>query len=175
VLCSLFERSCDGVCTDLGVDRAHCGGLRGAPAWSAPARRGSPIATGDSQTGRFPLDTNGTARCWGYNGYGQLGERTTTDRLATMPVTGITMVARMTGGQYHTCARISDGSVRCWGENNYGQLGDGTTTDRTTPVTVVDLSDGTTCSVVAGSPSAETCNNIDDNCNGVIDDGLSCP
>ena len=44
-----------------------------------------------------------------------------------------------------------------------------------TPVTVVDLSDGTTCSVVAGSPSAETCNNIDDNCNGVIDDGLSCP
>lgn len=32
--------------------------------------------------------------------------------------------------------------------------------------------DGTECSAVPGAPGTETCNNIDDDCNGVVDDGL---
>ncbi len=32
---------------------------------------------------------------------------------------------------------------------------------------------GTTCSASPGSPSAETCNNIDDDCNGQVDDNLT--
>jgi hypothetical protein len=34
---------------------------------------------------------------------------------------------------------------------------------------------GTTCSVTAGAPGVETCNGIDDNCNGVVDDIAPAP
>ncbi|MBI4508230.1 MAG: SUMF1/EgtB/PvdO family nonheme iron enzyme [Deltaproteobacteria bacterium] len=33
---------------------------------------------------------------------------------------------------------------------------------------------GTECTATPGSPSPEVCNGIDDNCNGLIDDGISC-
>jgi hypothetical protein len=33
---------------------------------------------------------------------------------------------------------------------------------------------GTVCSAIAGNPVGETCNGIDDNCNGTADEGLSC-
>jgi hypothetical protein len=34
---------------------------------------------------------------------------------------------------------------------------------------------GATCNAVAGAPSAETCNGLDDNCNGTTDEGLAAP
>ena len=38
---------------------------------------------------------------------------------------------------------------------------------------LVCMPDGSVaCNAVAGTPSAETCNNIDDNCDGLIDNGL---
>ncbi len=82
---------------------------------------------------------NGSVRCWGWNGYGQLGDGTNTDRntptaLSSWP-SGRTAVA-ITAGSYHTCAILDDGSVRCWGYNNHGQLGDGTSTTRYTPTSV---------------------------------------
>ena len=54
-------------------------------------------------------------------------------------VSGCLGVTRVTTGQLHACALISDGTVRCWGYNNEGQLGDGTTSTRTRPVTVSGL------------------------------------
>jgi hypothetical protein len=33
---------------------------------------------------------------------------------------------------------------------------------------------GLTCNATPGAPSAEVCNGLDDNCNGLIDDGVSC-
>jgi len=36
-------------------------------------------------------------------------------------------------------------------------------------------SDWGTCSAIAGSPTAETCNGIDDNCDGIVDNGLTLP
>lgn len=32
---------------------------------------------------------------------------------------------------------------------------------------------GTVCGITAGTPTAETCNGLDDNCNGLIDDGIN--
>lgn len=42
-------------------------------------------------------------------------------------------VSAVTGGDSHTCARLTDGTVWCWGANYFGQLGNGTTTPGTTP------------------------------------------
>ncbi|MTA10517.1 MAG: hypothetical protein F2527_06400, partial [Actinobacteria bacterium] len=48
-------------------------------------------------------------------------------------------VTNITGGNYHTCAVLSDGTAACWGYNVDGQLGTGDNTDRNVPVAVVWL------------------------------------
>jgi alpha-tubulin suppressor-like RCC1 family protein len=70
----------------------------------------------------------GAAYCWGYNGYGQLGnnDSTLTNSFAPVGVVGLASgVAVVDAGGYHSCARKSDGSVLCWGKNGTGQIGNG--------------------------------------------------
>lgn len=69
---------------------------------------------------------DGTARCWGYNSDGELGDGTTIRARVPVVVSGLTGAVELSGGTSHTCARISDGTVRCWGLNTYGEIGDGT-------------------------------------------------
>ena len=81
--------------------------------------------------------TDGTMRCWGYNGDGALGDGTIDRRsspVAVVGLTGVDLLARSVLAS-HTCARRTDGSVWCWGSNGFGQLGDGTTNNnRFSPV-----------------------------------------
>ena len=82
------------------------------------------------------IKTDGTLWTWGYNGYGQLGDFSTTTR--SIPVTtfagGTTWKQVSCGGEY-TAAIKTDGTLWTWGRNHRGQLGDNTTTNRNIPVT----------------------------------------
>ncbi|UQA62196.1 RCC1 domain-containing protein [Polyangium aurulentum] len=83
---------------------------------------------------------DGTARCWGANGAGQLGDGTTVHRPAPVVVAGLSGVTAIALGAEHGCAIVEGGAVRCWGKNDRGQLGDGTREPRSAPVSVVGLS-----------------------------------
>jgi alpha-tubulin suppressor-like RCC1 family protein len=109
----------------------------------ATARQGqSAQATATVATGRqhaVAVRSNGTVWTWGANGYGALGDGTTTTRNAPVQVPGITNAVKVAAGEYNSFAILSDGTVRAWGFNYYNQLGDGTGITRTTPVQVQGL------------------------------------
>ena len=86
------------------------------------------------------LVSGGTAYCWGWNEYGQLGDGTSgygTYRTAPVAVSGGLSFTALAAGQQHTCGLVAGGTAYCWGYNNYGQIGDGTSgINRTAPVAV---------------------------------------
>ena len=82
---------------------------------------------------------DGTARCWGDNTAGQLGDGTTEARTESVVVKGITGATAITLGAEHGCVLREGGGVACWGKNDRGQLGDGTTEARLSPVNVRGL------------------------------------
>ena len=86
------------------------------------------------------LKSNGTVWAWGYNGYGQLGDGTTTRKLEPVQITGLTGVIAIAAGGNHSLALRGNGTVWAWGLNTNGQLGNGTTTSSSTPVQVSNLS-----------------------------------
>lgn len=79
-------------------------------------------------------------KCWGFGGYGKLGNGSSTDRYTPVNVSGLSgLVSFVSVGGSHVCAQIASGGLMCWGLNNKGQLGDDTTVTRTTPVDVNDI------------------------------------
>ncbi|MCC6596869.1 MAG: RCC1 repeat-containing protein, partial [Rhodanobacteraceae bacterium] len=77
--------------------------------------------------------------CWGYNGYGQLGDGSTTSSSAPLLVPNLSGIHEVAAGSGHTCARDGAGKVWCWGHNAYGQLGDGSYVSRNTAVATLGV------------------------------------
>ena len=112
------------------------------------------------------LLSDGTAKCWGVDGSGQLGNSQipssplagSATAVAVSGLSGVTAIAAgyadavdSQGYNGHSCAVLSVGAVQCWGANNYGQLGNGTTTmpDAGAAVLVSGVSGAT--AIVAGN------------------------
>lgn len=96
------------------------------------------IAAGDLYA--CVLLDNETAKCWGSNTYGQLGQGDTANRgdapgemgnnLPPIDLgTGRTPVG-LSAALFHVCTVFSSSWATCWGRNDVGQLGEGTTTNR---------------------------------------------
>jgi alpha-tubulin suppressor-like RCC1 family protein len=115
------------------------GGLVPTPVAVALAAPVKSIVAGQWHTCALLLD--GTVRCWGEGGSGQLGN----DQGIGSPQPVIPRldpsleVVELAAGGDVTCAITSDRTLRCWGDNTFGEIGDGTNLPRYAPVPVSDL------------------------------------
>ncbi len=102
------------------------------------ATAGAVLAVGSEHT--CAIAVGGGVRCWGWDGFGQLGQGSAVGSSALpLVVSDVAAATALVAGQRHTCAARSDGRVACWGENANGQLGDDTQSTSNLPRTVVGL------------------------------------
>ncbi len=96
------------------------------------------VACGRDHT--LALAGDGTAWSWGYNGFGQLGDKTTVSNSIPVRVSALSDIAGISGGEWHSLFLKSDGTVWACGRNDHKQLGNtSTTTGNPTPVQVKGL------------------------------------
>ncbi len=141
-----------------------------------PGRTATAITAGEVHT--CALLDDATIKCWGANGFGQLGLGDTETRGDGPGEMGVNLPAvdlgpgrtatAITAGGAHTCARLDDATVKCWGWNGFGQLGLGDTADRGdgpgemgANLPVVDLGPGRTATAVTAGYT-HTCALLDD-------------
>ncbi|MFN8051749.1 MAG: SdrD B-like domain-containing protein [Acidimicrobiales bacterium] len=80
--------------------------------------RASGIAVGENIG--CAVITDGTVRCWGFNGIGQLGDGTTVNSADPVAVAGVAGATQVVVTGYSACALLSGGTVSCWGDDQRG-------------------------------------------------------
>lgn len=120
----------------------------------------------------------GTVWEWGSNGFGQLGNGTTSaSPSGAAAVPGLSDVADVEGGREHVVALTTSGQILVWGSNQYGQLGLGDSANRSVPTPVPNPCPSGVKAVDAGHYSTfALCNDgtlwgWGDNADGQIGDG----
>ncbi len=94
------------------------------------------VAAGGEHT--LAIGSDGNLYAWGDNGYGELGDGTTTSSTTPVEVqmpAGV-QATQIAAGLIDSLALGSDGKVYAWGDNGYDELGDGNSTDSSVPVAV---------------------------------------
>jgi hypothetical protein len=94
------------------------------------------VSSNGWQAGVHAIKTNGTLWGWGGNGYGTVGDGTTTSRSSPVQIGAGTDWATVSHGTYTTFAIKTNGTLWVWGFNYSGQLGDGTQINRSSPVQI---------------------------------------
>ena len=117
--------------------------------------------------------SDGTARCWGEDAFGELGDdasggpgdATMETRPPGTPVmVGLPGIVALAAGGNQTCALLADATVSCWGDNIWGELGNGQRSlYDTTPAQVSGLTG--VVAVAATGPSQD---------DSEVDDEFSC-
>ena len=111
--------------------------------------------TGDGNGSYCAVLQTDAVDCWGYNGFGQLGDGATANSSVPMAATGLTTATSVSSdGDDSFCAELSSESVDCWGANFAGELGDGTTTESTVPMAVTGI---TTASAISNDGAESYC------------------
>ncbi len=141
------------------------------PVILGPGRTATAVAVGSNHT--CALLDNGTVRCWGAGGNGQLGygntsqigDNETPDSVGPVNLGPGRTATAVTAGDAHTCALLDNGTVRCWGNGGNGQLGYGNTDDvgdNETPGSVgpVNLGAGRTAAAISAG-DIHTCALLD--------------
>jgi len=113
-----------------------------------------PLAVAAGEDHSLAIGSNNTLYAWGYNGFGQLGNGTTTNASSPVAVSmpsGVHAVA-VAAGSFFSLALGSDGNVYAWGDGNNGSLGQGNQNESNTPVKV-PLPSGVTASAISAGSS----------------------
>lgn len=99
------------------------------------------IAAGNRHT--CAVTIGGGIKCWGFSGFGALGNKETENQPFPVDVTGLAAgVQALTAGDQHNCVVTGTGAVSCWGDNSEGQLGVGDLISRLAPAEVSNVTSG---------------------------------
>ena len=107
---------------------------RSAPVTALGTTTWMSIAAGWSHT--CAITTTNRAYCWGYNGYGQLGDGTQDDSSTPVAVAGGYQWRQIVVAYRYTCGITTSGIAYCWGDNGLYQLGDNTPISHSVPTAV---------------------------------------
>jgi alpha-tubulin suppressor-like RCC1 family protein len=87
---------------------------------------------------------DGTAKCWGWNYYGQIGDNGTGN--TNIPITvaapdggPVVNIAAIGAGSEHACLIQANDTAQCWGGDFYGQLGNGSFSQQLIPGPVTNF------------------------------------
>ena len=86
-------------------------------------------------------ETTNVLKCWGDNGYGQLGDDSGEDQYTPVSVNGLYNVSSISLGYRFSCALVTNGDLYCWGRNSDGQLGNNSTTSSHVPILISGIDD----------------------------------
>jgi alpha-tubulin suppressor-like RCC1 family protein len=110
------------------------------------------LSTGEEPNGvTCALTAGGTAKCWGADFFGSIGNGTTIAQGYSTPMTvDLSNVNDVAVGGFSVCAQVASGADYCWGYNGSGQLGNGTSSESPNPTPEpVDFGGTPTAQIVA--------------------------